>query len=187
MLVHVNTPRRPLNKSQSELMFGRDLRDGVSVIQDLLRPEHKQAIERRVQAIKQHQAAVRKADKLPELQPDQRVAIQDPISKKWSKSGAIVEKKRNRSYLVKTETGNVVWRNRKFLKPLPMPMPNDRSGIKSEPAQIPWPSSTDTPWSTKPTTPTSQMATPTPRSPNPRRSLRNRRKPERYGQGPTST
>ena len=183
MLVYVNTPRRPLNKSPSELMFGRDLRDGVSVIQDLLRPEHKQAIERRVQAIKQHQAAARKADKLPELQPDQRVVIQDPISKKWSKCGIIVEKKRNRSYLVKTETGNVVWRNRKFLKP--MPMPSDQPTVKSEPAQVPWPSSTDTPWSTKPSTPTSQKATPTPTSPKPRRSLRNRRKPERYGQGPT--
>ena len=145
MLVYVNTPRRPLNKSPSELMFGRDLRDGVSVIQDLLRPEHKQAIERRVQAIKQHQAAARKADKLPELQPDQRVIIQDPISKKWSKCAIIIEKKCNRFYPVETETGIVVCRNSKFLKPTPMP--SNQPTVKSEPAQVPWPSSTDTPWS----------------------------------------
>ena len=69
------------------------------MIQDLLRPEHNQAIERHIQAIKQHQAAAHKADKLlPELQTDQRVAIQDPISKKWSKSCVFVEKKRNRSW-----------------------------------------------------------------------------------------
>ena len=143
MLVYVNTPRRLPNKSPSELMFRRDLRVGVSMIHDLLRPEHQQAIERQVQAVKQHQAVTRKADKLPQLQPDQRFVIQDPISKKWSKCGIIVEKKRNRSYLVKTETGNVVWRSCKFLKPLSMP--SDQPTVKSEPAQVPWPNLTDTP------------------------------------------
>ena len=54
LLIHVNTQQRPSGLMPSQLMFGRNLRDGVSLLKDLLTPEHQVAIERRVQTIKDH-------------------------------------------------------------------------------------------------------------------------------------
>jgi len=169
ILVYLNTPRRPLNQSPSQLMFGRDLRDGVSIHLDQLRPEHMQAIERRVQAIKQHQIAIQRTDRLPELPVDQRVAVQDPISKKWSSTGTILEKKRNRSYHVKLDSGAIVWRNRRFLKPVPTP-PKEREEQRVRAPEH------------RNDTQTERTPQPAPTSPAaPRRSTRTRRKPERFG------
>jgi hypothetical protein len=169
ILVYLNTPRRPLNQSPSQVMFGRDLRDGISILQEQLRPEHLQAIERRVEAIKQHQIAIQKADRLPELSVDQRVAVQDPISKKWSSTGVVQEKARNRSYHVKLDSGAVIWRNRKFLKPLPN-QPTERGEQRGRVQR------------TRTDNTTERNPQPEPTSPAvPRRSTRTRRKPERYG------
>ena len=163
LLVHVNTPKRPSGLTPSQLMFGRDLRDGVSLLKDLLTPEHQAAIERRVQAIKDHQLSLAKADRLPPLAVGQRVAVQDPVSKKWSKFGTIQEIKRKRSYLIKIDNGPVYWRNRKFLKPIPV--------------QSTSPSTS----STSPTSPTSTQPAADSSTPTPlRRSSRVRRQPVRF-------
>ena len=98
VLIHVNTPRRPLNKTPSQLMFGRDVRDGLSLVKDLLTPEHQAAIERRAAAIKDHQLSLAKTDRLPPLAVGQRVAVQDRDTKRWNKFGVILEQNRKRSY-----------------------------------------------------------------------------------------
>jgi hypothetical protein len=166
ILVYLNTPRRPLNRSPAQIMFGRDVRDGISVYQDQLRPEHLQAIERRVQAIQQHQIAIQKADRLPELHVDQRVAVQNPNTKKWSSNGTVIEKKRNRSYLVKLDSEAVVWRNRKFLKPVPTSTNTQKPKPKRDDNQ--------------------DDSNPSSTAPAPRRSSRMRRKPERFGENQRS-
>ena len=173
MLVYVNTPRRPLNRSPSELMFGRDVRDGISVLEDLLTPEHRQAIERRVQAIKEHQLSLEKADRLPELTHGQRVAVQDNNTKKWSKFGNVVGKPRKRSYHVKLDSGAVVWRNRRFLKPMPMRIPTDSP--RPPPMVPPPPTMSSSTTATSPGDPPTDGA-----QPRPRQSSRTRRKPVRF-------
>ena len=85
LLIHVNTPKRPSGLMPSQLMFGRVLCDGINLLKDLLSPEHKAAIAGRVQAIKDHQLSLAKADQLPPLAVGQCVAVQDPVTKKWSK------------------------------------------------------------------------------------------------------
>ena len=172
MLVYVNTPRRPLNLSPSELVFGRELRDGVACIPAILKPEHRQAIERRVQSIADYQLSRSKADKLPELSPGQRVAVQDKTSKKWSDFGVIVDSPRKRSYHVKLDSGAVVWRNRRFLKPTPEygDIDDVRKVLSSYTA-----ARTDQPTHTN-ANPTSDDC-----PAEPRRSSRNRRKPQRLG------
>jgi len=168
-LVYVNTPRRPLNLSPSDLVFGRELRDGVACIPDLLKPEHRQAIERRVQSVADYQLSRSKVDKLPELKPGQRVAVQDKVSKKWSSFGIIVDSPRKRSYHVKLDSGAVVWRNRRFLKPIPAP------GKDEDAAATP---STVRP-NSKPDVAKPAMSNDCPV--NPRRSTRTSRKPQRLG------
>ena len=181
ILVYLNTPRRPLNQSPSQLMFGRDLRDGISVLQDQLRPEHLQAIERRVQAIQQHQIAIARTDRLPELPVDQRVAIQDHVTKKWTSTGTILEKKRNRSYLVKLDSGSTLWRNRRFLKPIPTP-PSSGSGLGGTQSPMERGEQRERAPTSRNDNPTERNPQPAPTSPaQPRRSTRMRRKPERFG------
>ena len=152
MLVYVNTPRRPLNKSPAELLLGRALRDTLPVTRDLLVPEHQAAVLRRCQAIKEHKLALSKKDKLPELCIGQRVAVQDKTSKKWTDLGKVIAADRKRSYSVKLDSGAVLWRNRKFLKPIP---------------------SSDAP---KPTPAKPQLPS------GPRRSTRQSKAPQRFGQ-----
>ncbi|TRY80274.1 hypothetical protein TCAL_12397, partial [Tigriopus californicus] len=47
-----------------------------------------------------------------------RVDIQDPRSKRWMKTGVVVGIGQRRDYYVKTPSGAVYWRNRRFLRPL---------------------------------------------------------------------
>ena len=163
LLVHVNTPKRPSGLTPSQLMFGRDVRDGLSLVRDLLTPEHQAAIERRIRTIKEHQLALAKGDRLPALEQGQRVTVQDPISKKWTKFGVIQEQKRKRSYLVKLDNGSVKWRNRRFLKPVPTPTTASSStpSTSNQAAQL---------------QPNPSLPTPT----GPRRSTRTRRQPVRF-------
>jgi hypothetical protein len=167
-LIYVNTPKRPLNLTPAQLMFGRDIRDGLTLVKDLLTPEHKAAIERRAQAIKDHQLSIDKPDRLPPLPVGQRVAVQDATSKRWTRQGEILEQIRRRGYRVKLDSGAVMWRNRKFLKPIPSLDPRTAQHQTTS-----TPSPTSTPTSTSPGTTLDS-------TPPLRRSTRNRRKPNRF-------
>ena len=58
---------------------------------------------------------------LSALEPGQRVRIQDPKSKRWEWTGTVTGRhEQGRSYWVDVDDGaSDVWRNRKFLKPIP--------------------------------------------------------------------
>ena len=45
------------------------------------------------------------------------VCLQDPISRRWDNLGTIVSVGYHRDYLIKTPSGKVFWRNRRFLRP----------------------------------------------------------------------
>jgi hypothetical protein len=114
------------------------------------------------------------------------VAIQDKDSKKWSKFGTIIDQPRKRSYHVKLDSGAVMWRNRRFLKPVPTPSHNDDNQTSTTATAIPQTTGQPGPCCPVERTPSS---TPAPASkdasttdPAPRRtSTRNRRKPVRFG------
>ena len=56
---------------------------------------------------------------LSQLQPKQRVVIQDPISKRWTTFGEILKvQDTKRSYLVQCDNGRILDRNRRLLRPL---------------------------------------------------------------------
>ena len=59
------------------------------------------------------------ARSLSQLQPNQRVVIQDPISKRWTTFGEILKvQDTKRSYLVQCDNGRILDRNRRLLRPL---------------------------------------------------------------------
>ena len=59
----------------------------------------------------------RSARILKPLKPGTTVLIQDPVSKKWDKSGSIVSTGPKRDYRIVTASGRVYWRNRRFIRP----------------------------------------------------------------------
>ena len=60
----------------------------------------------------------RSSTSLKELKMGSEVLVQDASSKKWDKIGKIISIGKFRDYLIKTPSGQIMWRNRKFLKPL---------------------------------------------------------------------
>jgi hypothetical protein len=44
------------------------------------------------------------------------VRVQDPVSKKWDKTGVIMQVDRHRRYRIRFEGGSALWRNRRFIR-----------------------------------------------------------------------
>jgi len=168
-LVYVNTPRRPLGRSPAEILYGRNLRDGVPQPKEAYLPQHQAAIQRRCQAIKDHKLGLQKPDQLKPLSVGQRVAIQDRTTNQWDRFGAIESIGRRRTYYVRTDSGALLWRNRRFLKPVPC---NTSSTPNSSPAPNPGSNSPSRKSNANPGTPTPL-----------RRSSRIRRQPDRFQPG----
>ena len=66
-------------------------------------------------------AGKNKEFELPSLEPGSRVRIQHVKTGRWDQIGTIVKVHgTGRSYFVDVDGDAVVWRNRRFLKPLPL-------------------------------------------------------------------
>jgi len=133
MLELRNTPRAG-GKSPAELVFGHPMRSRV--------PAHwksynkkwlvsmddydAKTAERQIKA-KEHYNKSSKA--LAPLNIGDNVAIQNFASKRWDRAGIVVFKGKKRDYQVKMPSGRAVWRNRRFLIPIP--------GEKSQPGTVP--------------------------------------------------
>ncbi|KAF0304008.1 hypothetical protein FJT64_000313 [Amphibalanus amphitrite] len=55
--------------------------------------------------------------RLSPLKIGSRVDLQDPATGRWNRIGVIVGVGQRRTYLVKTASGRVLWRNRRYLRP----------------------------------------------------------------------
>ncbi|KAF0310863.1 hypothetical protein FJT64_018275 [Amphibalanus amphitrite] len=55
--------------------------------------------------------------RLSPLKIGSRVDLQDPTTGRWNRIGVIVGVGQRRTYLVKTASGRVLWRNRRYLRP----------------------------------------------------------------------
>ena len=107
------------------------------------------------------------ATPLQPLQPGDIVRVQNTATKQWDLLAQVVEEcLRGRSYRVKTESGRVLWRNRRFLRSCP---PQDAEEEAVEPG-----ADADLPDSSGPEA--SQVAAPIAT----RRSARERRRPARF-------
>ena len=122
VLEYRNTPRKD-GLSPAQKLFGRPTRTKLPVhpvvykkdIRDRIREaEDRLAIKLREKAKEQHDCKVRK---LKELRPGTVVRVQQHLTKRWDLIGTIMEvNPRGRSYLVRSETGRLYWRNRKFIR-----------------------------------------------------------------------
>ncbi len=120
--VYRNTPLEP-GKSPAELLFGRNIRSNLPVVKSQLKPQSPSSVvTQKKQEIKQrqkrhynkHTANLKplKTGDFVRLQNMDKPSINKP---RWSQKGVITKVLPNRSYNVRTETGEVLRRNRRHL------------------------------------------------------------------------
>ncbi len=131
-----NTPRSPTDLSPAQIIFGHHIRDCLPAHREQLVPQQRYEIEKRLQEVRQFRKPLN-TDKfqreLPLLYPGQLVRIQDPRTKRWNKTGTILNfGKNDREYLVRIDNA-VYRRNRIFLKPKDV----ESSPPVRQPAQAP--------------------------------------------------
>ena len=116
-----NTPRAD-GRSPAQILFGHPLRSSVPAHHRAFAAEWQRstdecdtrASDMREQAKARHDVSARS---LRPLRIGSIVDIQDVSTKRWDRTGVIVEIGSRRTYLVKLKSGRVLWRNRRFLRP----------------------------------------------------------------------
>ncbi|CAL8135979.1 unnamed protein product [Orchesella dallaii] len=116
-----NTPRAD-GRSPAELVFGYPIRTQLPLHRARFAREWRtQMVEADQRARKLKEKAISyynaTAKPLSRLRRGEIVRIQDPCGKEWNRIGEIIDvHPRGRSYTIRTESGRVFWRNRKFLR-----------------------------------------------------------------------
>ena len=134
LLQYRNTPLPDLNLSPAQILFHRNLRDGIPAL-----PSHYQlhkswitTAEERERAYESRNQRLRDtynahARNLPPLHPGAEVLVQSKgKKKKWDKSGRIVEALPHQQYRIRMyPTGRVSLQNRRYIRPtVKQPPPN---------------------------------------------------------------
>jgi hypothetical protein len=121
MLEFRNTPREN-GKSPAEMVFGHPLRSIIPAHRTAYAPHWRSAMEGR-----DRQTAIdaevkfrydEHARPLAPLSLGTHVRVREPKTKLWDKVGVVVSIGRYRSYRIKFASGSVLWRNRRFLRPM---------------------------------------------------------------------
>ena len=145
LLQYCNTPSRKDGLSPAQKLFGHPVQDHL--------PAYRCSFAQEWQRVSQQSDEIREssqketeriynehANLLKDLHIGSQVAIQHPRSKLWDIYGTIVAVGPYRSYLIKTQSGHVLARNRRFIRkrcpPPSIAAPN------REPVQAPLPTTT---------------------------------------------
>jgi hypothetical protein len=169
------------------VLFGKMLRDGIPTTRHAYEAKHKEAVQRRLDEVRRHlrQASERcknQNSQANRMKVGDRVFIQDPATKRWTRTGTIERKGKNeREFYVRTDRGGLWRRNRRFLK-LQNPVLSPSSTPTSETTL---PGTTTEPMPSEPSRPRGRP----PGSKNrvtfqepTRKSERTRRAPQKFGQ-----
>ena len=116
-----NTPRQH-GLSPAQLVFGRPMRSHAVTHYRLFKKEW----QRKIEDVDMEAARLRAKSKayydertkpLAALDVGTVVRVQHPVSHRWDEIAEVIEKKHSgRSYVVRTESGRVFLRNRRFLR-----------------------------------------------------------------------
>ena len=129
LLQYRNTPSRKDGLSPAQKLFGRPVQDSIPAHRRSFSNEWQQAA-READQKEVHTREETKysynlhARSLPDITVGSHVAIQNSESKMWNIYGTVVDIGPHRRYYVKTHSGRIFVRNRRFLRrrvPLSMP------------------------------------------------------------------
>ncbi|TRY63816.1 hypothetical protein TCAL_15220 [Tigriopus californicus] len=119
-----NTPKNA-GLSPAEVLFGQALRTRIPAHKSLFSREWNERFQRfdesrlKEQQIRASETFNKGAQEHVPIQVGAQVRIQTPSTKKWDKLGRIVFRGRYRDYQIRTPSGKVLWRNRRYLYPVP--------------------------------------------------------------------
>ena len=121
MLEFRNTPREN-GKSPAEMVFGHPLRSIIPAHRTAYAAHWQSSMEGRDRQTALDAEIKFRCDEqarlLSPLPLGAHVRVRDPTSKLWDKVGVVVSIGRYRSYRIKFASGSVLWRNRRFLRPM---------------------------------------------------------------------
>ena len=114
-----NDSTLPQHTSPAQLLFGREIRDGLPTPIEHYKPALRAKVERRLRQVRLHQDPHSSRHELPILDPGQPVVVQNPLTKRWTDHGIIIGFGQNsREYVVELKrNGKRYVRNRRFMKP----------------------------------------------------------------------
>jgi transposase InsO family protein len=128
LMTYRDTPIYATGKSPNEIMLGRKIRTRLPCLTRKLQlssdaqKEIKQSDDVAKQKYKHYYDTRHGVRDLPQLTPGNQVRIKLDGEKQWSKMGTVVQKLDTpRSYVVETEAGGSVRRNRRHLQSIPNP------------------------------------------------------------------
>ena len=119
-----NTPTGS-SRSPAQLFFSRKLRTNLPILDGnfdpLSKEEINEAIAKKTELYHKRQIEYNKSAKdLPPLKKNQSVRIFNSLTSRWDTKGKVIycDKNCGRSYRVETQNGNLLWRNRRYLRPV---------------------------------------------------------------------
>ncbi len=118
LLQYRNTPLKFINYSPAQLLMSRNCKTKVPISADLLKPTRCNNVPDKLKyRLDRNESYFNKNSKaLPDIDPGQNVTVFNHITKSWE-PGQIVRKHENpRSFIVQTEHGEIVRRNRVDLR-----------------------------------------------------------------------
>ena len=169
LLQYRNTPCRKDKLSPAQKLFGHPIQDHLPAHRLSFSLEWQRSFEEAEETFAKTQQESKNyynihAHALPDLIVGNHVAIQHPISKHWEIHGVVTAIGSHRRYFIKTTSGRVLVRNRRFIR-------------RRVPVSVAFPNETrDTPRQQNATASNGERDT-TPATP--RRSTRSRRRPQR--------
>ena len=121
LLQYRNTPCRKDGQSPAQKLFGHPVQDTLPAHRKSFAPEWQKSVQEAEKAametqIQSQQSYNQHAHELSTLQVGNHVAIQNPSSRMWDIYGVITAIGPFRRYFVKTQSGRVLVRNRRFLR-----------------------------------------------------------------------
>ena len=123
-----NTPSRKDGLSPAQKLYGRPIQDTLPAHRRTFSPQWQRSISTAEKKAKTTMEKVEtsynsKARPLPEIKIGSRVALQNHETKRWDIYGIITDIGRHRRYFIKTQSGRVLVRNRRFLRRRILPSP----------------------------------------------------------------
>ena len=107
--------------SPSMRLFGHTLRSTLPANQEAFHPtwqlERRQVDRASMKAKKCKEYFDSSAHPLRPIKDNAPVRVQDPRTKRWTRTGVVIEKIRSRTYLVKLPSGQTLQKNRQALRP----------------------------------------------------------------------
>ena len=130
LLQYRNTPTRRDGLSPAQKLFGHPIQDNMPIHRkafDKLNPQGMEDAQKKADKNKSSQKRYydQHVKTLDELDIGQSVAVYNNASNRWDILAVVMEKVKERRYMVKTSAGKVLTRNRKFLRKRKQNMPDE--------------------------------------------------------------